>query len=103
MNVSLGRHTDDIFSLTIMLLMTVAFVASQAEATVHDTVRSDTGFAATTANIVAAGVDTLLESTVVRADIAMDLCLHQLREIGSDHETTDAVRKLIEIRLRTRD
>ena len=42
------QYMNDIVSLTIMLLMTVALVAGEADATVRDKVHSESGFAVAT-------------------------------------------------------
>lgn len=99
-----GRYMQEIVSLTIMMLMAVALIAGQAGATVHDTVRTDTGYEATT---LAAGVEAVLESTLIRADITLQVNLDDIAELGAelgvDASASEAIREFMKLRLHVED
>ena len=100
MNVLAGRYLNEIISITIMLLMTTALIAGQADATVHESVRADASFEAAT---LAEGLEAIMESTVIRADVKIELDLDKLLNVAGDSGSRDTLREIIEIKLKTQD
>ena len=101
MKAVMGQYMNEMISLTIMLLMTIALVAGQADATIHDSVRRDSGHTATT---LAASFEARLESTVIRADIMIELDLDEIAELGTElgvnTASAEAIHEFIDIQLR---
>lgn len=93
-----GRYLNEIVALTIMLLMTVALIDGQAEATVHETARSDAGYSATN---LSASFETTSDAAIIHADFLIQVDLDQLMEAGIEIASSEAVREPIRIKFKT--
>ena len=100
MKVLAGRYLNEIIGITIMLLMATALIAGQADATVHESVRADASYEAST---LAASLEAIMESTVIRADVKIELDLDHLLDVAADSGSRDALREFMEIKLKARD
>ena len=90
------RYLNEIMGLTVMALMAVALVAGEADATVHQSVRGDTAYAATK---LAASVEAVMETTTIHADLEIQIDLDQLVDAVGESHTRDAMRELIRLKL----
>ena len=95
-----GRYLNEIIALTIMALMTIALIAAQADATVHESTRSDAGYEDPR---LEASLETITESTIIRADLEIQLDLDQLIDVATASDSGNAVRELIHIKLKGDD
>ncbi|MDH3532449.1 MAG: hypothetical protein OEO82_05925 [Gammaproteobacteria bacterium] len=100
MNILTGRYTNEIISLTIMLLMTVALIAGQADATVHKTARSDSGYELST---LAAGLEAVMESRIIHADIELQVDFDQLLDAVAAGGSSQASHKSFAITMKSGD
>lgn len=91
------RYLNEIVSLTVLALMAGALVAGQADATVHDVVRNDTAITVMAADL---SINAVLESTGLHAEFALQLGLDDLGKLDLDTESVEAVRDILEIRLK---
>ena len=89
------RYLNEIVGLTVMALMTVALVAGQADATVHQSARGDTVHASTR---LVANLEAVMEATTLRADLEIQLHSDQLVDAAGESDTVDAIRELITIK-----
>ena len=95
-----GRYLNEIVGLTIMALMTIALIAAQADATVHESTRSDAGYDQAR---LEASLETTTEATIIRADLEIQLDLDQLIDAATARDTGDAIRELIHIEFKSDD
>lgn len=100
MKTVMAQYLNDVVSLTIMLLMTMALIAGEADATIHDSARGENDFAAAT---VSASLDAILRSTTFHAEFAIKLDLNRIAVIGAEELAMDAMQKAIEFRLDIHD
>ena len=71
MKPAMRQYMNDIVSLTIMLLMTMALVAGEADATVRDKVHRETGYAVAT---ISACLDDMLINAIHKViEIRLDI------------------------------
>ncbi len=92
MKFLMGRYLNEIVGLTVMLLMTAALVAGQADATVHDALRSD---ARPPTKVLVANLEAVMESALIRADVEIELDLDRLLEIGNERAAREAAHQMI--------
>ena len=90
------RYLNEIVGLAVLALMTVALVAGQADATVHESIRTDT---AGTAGHFTAHLEAVTGSTSLRADVEIQLDLERLIDVAAEENSRDALRDLITINL----
>lgn len=95
-----GQYMNEIVSLTILLLMTVALIAGQADATVHKTVQSNTPSAPAT--LVGKG-EAAMHASILHADVAIHLDLERFVDVVIDDASRDAIRETINFRMKTND
>lgn len=100
MNIITGRYTNEIIGITIMLLMTIALIAGQADATVHEQARSDGGYEATT---LAAGLEAVMATANIRADIELQLDFEQLLDVVAGRDSGPASQEFSAITIRVSD
>jgi hypothetical protein len=92
-----GRHFNDVIGLTIMLVMIAALVASQADATVHEGILSDSGYSAPSSSEDASEIT---NATIVRADLEVQVDLARLIGAGFEAASGGPIRELLEIRIK---
>ena len=90
------RYLNEIVGLAVMALMTVALIAGQADATVHESVRNER---ATEAARISASLETASETTIIRADLEIQLDLERLIDAAATENSHEALLDLITIKL----
>ena len=98
MQVLSGRYVNEIVGLTIMLLMIIALIAGQADATVP---RAGADLAGQETATLAANLEAMTESAVFRADVKLELDLDQLMDVANAQESSKSLFDLVEIKLET--
>ena len=96
MNALATRYLNEIVGLTVMALMTVALIAGEADATVHQLVR---GEAASETTRLAANIEAVMEATTIHADLEIQVNLDKLVDAAGESDTRDAIRELVTIKL----
>jgi len=95
-----GQYMNEIVSLTILLLLAVALIAGQADATVNKTVQSNK--ASAPATLVGKG-EAAMHASILHADVAIQLDLERFVDVVIDDTLRDAIREAISIRMKTND
>ena len=83
------RYLNEIVSLTILALMSVALIAGQADATAH----------AMTVELQQHEIGPAL----IHAEFAINLSLGELARLSIDSDSIEAIREVLETRLERRD
>ncbi|MGI9271147.1 MAG: hypothetical protein ACR2QT_05185 [Woeseiaceae bacterium] len=89
MKAIIFRYLNEIVSLTILGLMSVALVAGQADATAHGA-----AIEPEQANVAPA---------LIHAEFAIDLNLAELPRLTVDKESIEAIREILDTRLERKD
>ena len=89
------RYLNEIVGLTVMALMAVALIAGQADATLHQSLQSDS---VGQAGQLVARAEAVTESAMIRAELELQLDLDRLIDAATEEHSRDALRDLITIR-----
>ena len=100
MKASATRYLNEIVGLAVMALMTVALIAGQADATVHQSLRNDM---AREDSHFSASLETVTEAATFRADIEVQLDLDRLIDVAVEDDAREALKNLIRIKLGRKD
>ena len=90
------QYLNEIVGLAVMALMTVALIAGQADATVHQSVRNDS---AIETSQFSASLEAVTDSALIRAEVELQLDLDRLLDVATDEQSREALHNLIRIRL----
>ena len=94
------RYLNEIVGLAVLALMTVALIAGQADATVHQSLRNDK---AAEGSQFSASLETGTDAATFRADIEIQLDLDRLIDVAADEDARAALRDLIRTKLDRKD
>ena len=94
------RYLNEIVGLAVLALMTVALIAGQADATVHQSLRNDK---AAEDSHFSASLETVTDAATFRADIEVQLDLDRLIDVAAEEDARAALRDLIRIKLDRKD
>ena len=88
MKATVFRYLNEIVSITILALMSVALVAGQADATAHE---------------MAAEVRHEFGPALIHAEFAIEVSLGELARLNIDRDSIDAISQILETRIERRD
>ncbi|MGI9219732.1 MAG: hypothetical protein ACR2QS_01690, partial [Woeseiaceae bacterium] len=83
------RYLNEIVSLAVMALMSVALIAGQADATAHA--------------VALESEQHEVGPALIHAEFAIDLNLGELAKLNVDKDSIEAIREVLETRLERRD
>jgi hypothetical protein len=88
MKAAVFRYMNEIVSITILALMSVALIAGQADATTHE---------------MAVELQQDFGPALIRADFAIELNFAELAKLHVDRDSIDAIREILETRIERQD
>lgn len=99
MRAQIGEYVNEIFSFSVMILMAIALVAGQADATLHDVARADANISAErTGSTPFLNASVFMDTDLAALSLHIDMVLAEVAEPLPVDDTTGAPGEMIGIK-----